>query len=95
MSEFYRNKWKEIHLNAAKVLKKIWTHRDFCEWMYTVPDSLPCSSCRRHAKDYIERYPPEKAENALKWSLDFHNDVNQRLKKPLYQYETLLKKHGL
>lgn len=95
MSQFYRDKWHEIHSNAAKVADKRWTHREFCDWAQTIPGQLPCGSCRRHARDYIDRSPPDEADDALRWTLDFHNDVNLRLRKPLFSYSELKKKYDL
>lgn len=84
--DFYRAKWKEIHTNGARVVRGEISHRDFCLWMRTVPEELPCSKCRRHAREYIHEHPPEEEPNSFRWGWEFHNAVNWRKRKPLVDY---------
>lgn len=87
-AEFYRRKWKEIHTNGARVIHGEISHSEFCHWVRGVPNTLPCPTCRRHAWEYIRRYPPEKQPNSFLWGWQFHNSVNERKKKPLMDYIT-------
>ena len=58
--------------------------------------NLPCPTCAEHAKSYINRLMKDTSFmtnkkifiNAL---YIFHNDVNERIKKPMFNYEDLLK----
>ena len=93
--EFYRRKWHEIHSKASQVNRRELSHRKFCEWMRVVPDDLPCSICRGHAKEYIRDNPPEFIPDIFVWSWNFHNAVNIRKKKPLVSYEEAAYRYGV
>jgi hypothetical protein len=84
--EFYRKKWNEIHLNGAHVVHGELTHENFCRWIRSVPDELPCSKCRRHAQEYIDKHSPENELNSFLWTWEFHNTVNKRKDKPIMDY---------
>jgi hypothetical protein len=52
---------------------------------------LPCGDCCAH---YCSSYDSESLKNSLdsrdsfsKWLVNFHNAVNVRLKKPIYEYD--------
>lgn len=93
--QYYRDKWNEIHENAAKVQRGFWSHRDFCDWMREVPRQLPCKICRNHAIAYLESNPPEYSHNAFDWAWRFHNAVNARLGKDFYDYNRAARKYGV
>lgn len=93
--QFYRDKWFEIHSNAARVIKGDLSHREFCHWMWKVPEQLPCQSCQRHCHDYLTAHPPEREWNVFEWAFKFHNAVNKRKGKALYSYPTALREYGL
>lgn len=46
---------------------------------------LPCGMCRHHMQQYLKEH--EITEPVDKWIIDFHNDINIRLHKPLMSYE--------
>ncbi len=56
-------------------------------------NSLPCQTCRGHAKEYIKNNPMEehvKNNDPLSlfiWTWTFHNTVNNRLGKNILSYE--------
>ena len=58
--------------------------------------NFPCIKCRDHAKNYVIRNPLMKAvkdKNLLSmfiWTVDFHNEVNLRLKKKIFTYQEAL-----
>ena len=60
--------------------------------------NFPCLKCQTHAKYYVSRNPLIKAVknkdplSMLKWTVDFHNEVNLRLNKKIFTYEEALKK---
>jgi hypothetical protein len=48
----------------------------------------PCEECRKHIRSFIEK-SMEKGEEGMpkmneRFMCDFHNQINERLKKPLY-----------
>lgn len=93
--QYYRDKWDQIHGNAAKVIHGRWSHRDFCNWMRDVPYELPCKSCQNHAVSYIDSNPPEYSHNAFEWTWRFHNTVNARNGKPFYDYDKATRRYGV
>jgi hypothetical protein len=61
---------------------------------------LPCDQCRFHMKQYvgshifvpknwIKQTGAENAAQIQKWLFTFHNDVNQRLGKPLFPFSKM------
>lgn len=55
-------------------------------------NKFPCGECKGHFGDYLQKHPPEevlgKGEDSLfTWTVNFHNAVNYRLKKPQVSYE--------
>jgi len=73
--------WKSLHAIAAhsdvtKNADAFWTY------VRTLNDVLPCDSCKKHMKDYIETHP-RPLDNFFEYTVAFHNDVNARLGKEL------------
>ena len=58
--------------------------------------NFPCLKCQTHARYYVSRNPLIKAVkdkdplSMLKWTVDFHNEVNLRLNKKIFTYEEAL-----
>jgi hypothetical protein len=50
---------------------------------------LKCAKCNKHALAYIEQNPYilTSREDFFRWTVDFHNTVNERLGKPQFSYE--------
>lgn len=53
----------------------------FGQFMWTLSELYPCEICRSHISDYLVENPPEMSEY---WMCDFHNAVNIRLDKPVF-----------
>jgi hypothetical protein len=56
---------------------------------------IPCGQCRREFIQYIDDYQIPETDNSLDvfyWSVDIHNIVNKKLKKPEIDYEMAYKK---
>lgn len=54
---------------------------NYCMILRMLYYNFPCSNCRQHAMEYIEKKPPEMAisddpTSLFKWTVDFHNHVN-------------------
>lgn len=82
--------WYSIHLEAYEA-KSEEEKRAFARSMKRFCEKYPCAKCRRHASEYIAKHPIEKYWNTnkgiFKWSWIFHNDVNERLGKPLVSWD--------
>lgn len=53
---------------------------------YIIEFILPCSECSTHFSKMLEKHPPPLDNGIVlfRWSIDRHNDVNIRLKKPTW-----------
>lgn len=49
---------------------------------------LPCSVCKKHCQDKLKTMPPDcrNRDTLSRWSVDFHNEVNLCLNKPIKSY---------
>lgn len=58
--------------------------------------NFPCAKCKDHAKAYVLKnplMPAVKDKNPLSmfiWTVDFHNEVNMRLKKRVFTHQEAL-----
>jgi hypothetical protein len=61
-------------------------YREFYESLIHV---LPCPACSSHAKENLKKTPLvlDGRMSLLKWSVAFHNRVNEQLGKPVYSEE--------
>lgn len=60
-------------------------HKAYCQIVHRIVHALPCSTCRKHAVQYLDdnQIPRSKDGGSLfTWSVAFHNAVNRKLKKP-------------
>ena len=80
--------WYVIHIVADSAPDKLsksqqTIYREFYEKLVEV---LPCPICSVHAKKNIQEHPPVVTSRAelLKWTIDFHNKVNEQLGKRVY-----------
>ena len=94
-TDYYRRIWHKIHKKSADVERGEVYHSFFCAWLRSAVSTLPCPACRRHAIDYINRYPPESTKDLFYWGWLFHNSVNGRLDKGYYDYGQARRDYGL
>jgi hypothetical protein len=85
--EYYRQLWHQIHSKASSISTPQ-QHRDYCIWIRNIGNNIECNICKTHMLQYLQTNPPENAQNLFIWAWDFHNDVNQRLGKPIVDYAT-------
>jgi hypothetical protein len=87
--------WYVIHLNAKKANNEA-SKKQFKEFMEHTIQNLPCSTCQQHATSYYQSNPlkdywnvKENGEDIglFKWTWNFHNTVNNKLKKPYVTWE--------
>ena len=87
--------WHNMHVMArdATTEDKKKKFKDFLEYIIS---NLPCSTCQQHASDYYKANPLNSFWNVkedgnevgmFKWAWNFHNTVNNRLKKPYVNWE--------
>lgn len=93
--------WMLIHQKASIANTKE-KQLEFIKFMNSVCEHFPCEFCKGHCKAYIQDHPLEKYINVyikegsekkifigmFLWSWKFHNSVNQRLQKPLMNWDT-------
>jgi hypothetical protein len=88
--------WYTLHnsaahypVNASPLVKQRMKNR-----ILAIPYEISCRTCQPHASAYIESISDDKLneivsgrDNLFKFYVDFHNDVNKRLGKPIWSYE--------
>jgi len=84
--------WFSIHLFAAKATDT--EEKDFfVQFINTTVKNLPCLECRNHATKYLKRNPlisymsSRDPKGLFRWSVDFHNHVNTRLRKRTVRFD--------
>lgn len=91
--------WYIIHSTAFASRDRESTERFICT-MKNICNNFPCKHCKGHCQDYINKHPIEKEPESsydgkkttmFMWSWKFHNAVNQRLNKPIINFETAYK----
>ena len=66
--------------------------RDVIKHIRKIQEKFPCSDCKNHFEEYLRTHPPEESlggpeDSLFLWTVNFHNAVNYRLKKPQVSYE--------
>jgi hypothetical protein len=75
-----RKLWAEIHWRALEVGG---SGVDDMEFIDSVTNRLPCSTCRPHWLAFLEKVPPDFGPRYFSWTVLAHNEVNVRLGKPM------------
>lgn len=88
--------WLVIHTMAIDAVtdEKI---TDFIDWLGMMLNRLPCPKCVKHATTYLYNHDPNiyrrtknsngKLVGMFIWTWIFHNSVNQRLGKDMYEFD--------
>lgn len=95
--------WYIIHSTSfsAREMESI---QSFILTMKNICNNFPCKHCKGHCQDYIKKHPIEKEIDTVingkrlgmfLWSWKFHNAVNQRLNKPIVNFETAYKMYDI
>jgi hypothetical protein len=65
---------------------------DMARFMDCLVVILPCTSCRRHAKDYILKHPIPTTNKSLQqdWLVEFHNFVNEKASVRQWSFEEVV-----
>ena len=83
--------WYTFHALAAEA-KTDTEKRDVIKHIRMVQQKFPCLDCKGHFGEYLAKHPPEESlgraqDSLFLWTVNFHNAVNYRLKKPQVSYE--------
>lgn len=87
-AELGRASWKLFHTMMARFPEKP-TEDDskaLSTYIHLFARLYPCGDCARHFRGLLEEYPPQVSSRnaAAGWACFVHNEVNQRLEKPLF-----------
>jgi len=78
--------WFGFHVTSLET-RDISTQLNTIRNIKLMLNKLRCLKCRGHAQEYIKLDPPELSKYRLfEWTIDFHNSVNERLGKELWNY---------
>jgi hypothetical protein len=87
--------WYTIHINARNATSED-SKIKFKDFIETTISNLPCHTCQQHATSYYQTNPLSDFWNVkengkeiglFKWAWNFHNTVNNRLKKSYMSWE--------
>jgi len=86
--------WYFIHTFSHKLKDEYKTEIPILyDFILQICHNLPCPDCKNHAVAYFKRvnktYITSSKENLINFLWKFHNDVNIRLKKPIFSKEKL------
>lgn len=77
--------WTTLHMFAASYKPE--SCSSFKNFIYSLPDILPCQTCGDHLRKNLQRYPPENYmrnnHELFFWTYFIHDLVNQQCNKRL------------
>jgi len=88
-----KSDWDTIHKKSINI-QTYYDHVNFCNWIRYIGTTLSCGKCRSHFIDFCLKSPPENCTNLFNWTVQYHNDVNKLLDKPLIDYSTARLKYS-
>jgi hypothetical protein len=83
---FFHTLIEKIHPEQYVIIKN-----DLLGHIKNICSILPCPDCANHATEYMRkiRQPPPDKEGFKRMLYQFHNAVNFRTKKPIFNYEAM------
>lgn len=101
VEQWGRPTWTLLHLHASYYSNNptpLETKQKL-SFFKAIIDGIPCHTCKAEAEAYCKTHPIENAmKNGCelsKWTLDFHNNVNVRLKKKVWTMAEMSKEFKL
>ncbi|KAJ2982127.1 hypothetical protein NUW58_g6509 [Xylaria curta] len=87
-AELGRASWKLFHTMMARFPEKP-TEEDSLAlkaYIQLFARLYPCGDCASHFRELLKKFPPQisSRNSAAGWACHVHNQVNERLKKPLF-----------
>lgn len=88
--------WNYIHTYTVLIKNDLfYTNKDkICSHLYAIATQLPCPLCSDHAIKYLNKHKLKNIkskQDLVMLFFNFHNEVNRRKNKPLYQHNKLEK----
>ena len=88
--------WNYIHTYTISIKDDLFykNKEKISSHLYTIATNLPCPLCSEHAKKYLNRHKMKNIKtkyDLIMLFFEFHNEVNKRKNKPLYNYNKLEK----
>ena len=91
--------WKTLHVLTVKIKDDAFKqhHQGLIELIILICNNLPCPNCSTHAQGLIRKFNLKgikTKDDLIRFVFLMHNEVNKRLKKPLYLYENIKEQYG-
>ncbi|KAL7793666.1 ERV/ALR sulfhydryl oxidase domain-containing protein [Trichoderma ceciliae] len=87
-AELGRATWKFMHTMAARFPEEPSPEerKTLETFIYLFSRLYPCGDCAKHFRGLLAKYPPQTSSRnaAAGWLCFMHNQVNERLKKPIF-----------
>ena len=97
VEELGRSSWTLLHTMASKYPRSPDRNhqKEAHAYLSLFAKFYPCSQCSEHMMTYMRNYPPQLANRDLlqRWLCLFHNDVNRKLGKPLFDCKSISSIH--
>ena len=86
--------WKALHCLTIKIKDEYFLYQkdDLINIIISMMSNLPCPNCTAHALGLIKKYNLKRINDKqllIRALFMIHNDVNKRLKKSLFKYESV------
>lgn len=87
--------WKTIHSLTVKIKDSHFNDKkkELIDLIFKICSNLPCPMCSEHCRGLLKKYKilhVKTKEELINIMFKIHNDVNIRLKKPLFKYEEVI-----
>ncbi len=84
--------WESMHINARALPAGDLTEaqiKSITAFLQAQCELVPCGGCSSGALTYFNSHVPnfKTGEDAFRWTVDLHNDVNRKTQKREYTYE--------
>ena len=85
--------WHVINVMALTYPEKpdVQDQNNMTAFITSLANVLPCDKCKFHFKKNLEKFPLSQAltsrSNFIKWVIDVHNSVNERIGKRILSYD--------
>ena len=86
--------WKALHCLTIKIKDEYFLYQkdELINIIISMMSNLPCPNCTAHALGLIKKYNLKRINDKqllIRALFMIHNDVNKRLKKSLFKYESV------
>lgn len=96
-AELGRSSWKLFHTILAQYPEEPTTdeREALSSYIHLFSRVYPCRECAEHFQLLLKEFPPQTAtrEIASQWGCHVHNQVNKRLKKPIFDCNDISSKY--